>query len=236
MASDGERRFKGLRLHIMQDLGWNAAASLRAFGFAPCQEPVSDEQRRVIVAEAERTGRVSDGHPHSSWRAEIRSPEGRLGERLADIDRMMAERMDNELWGETPGGPSHLLATYVRKSFGEKVEATPQGLDSLELFLVQRTPGAIRWIPSVIFQALADFVGVVAAHHFGVKVSWAEAEDLGDGYGHPPLFRTEIRGEQVPVPLGQPLLRWCMMPILDGEELPPLSAWAEDQFGGADAQ
>jgi hypothetical protein len=27
------------------------------------------------------------------------------------------------------------------------------------------------------------------------------------------------------------LLRWCVMPILEGDEIPPLSEWLEFEFG-----
>lgn len=229
IAAQGERRFSGLRLIVFTDPGWDIEPAVRAFGFRRQDAALAEDAARAVAAEAEKAGRTV-GQPSSVWRAEIRRPAGALGESLEQIQRMMAQRLGQERWGSTPGGFSHLFATYLMKTFGEKIRPDVDGLASLDLLVVQRDEDVIRWMPPLVFQALCDFLPVAAASLYDAKVSWAESEDLGGGFSHPPLIRVEQAGEGIHIPIGHHVLRWWMMPLFPGEQVPSLGAWLADQF------
>ena len=84
----------------------------------------------------------------------------------------------------------------------------------------------------MLFQALCDAAGVHAARGLGLPVQWAISEPDEDGMAPPPLLRTRGSAGDVHVPVGLELLRWCVMPLREGESVPPLSAWCRDRFAG----
>lgn len=231
----GDRRFEAIRLLSWAETPWDAAASLRAFGLEPDNTELTDEVVAAVTAEAERSGRTTTGRPASSWRATIRHPESGLGEKLSDVSRMMADRMGDDVWGQNPGGPSHLFATYLATTFGEKIRPDVDGLRALHLLTVQQERGVIRWMPPLVFQAICDFVPVVAATVYGAQIGWAVSEELGDGFAHPPLIRVNDGGDEIHIPIGHHVLRWWMMPLGEDEEVPTLAEWVEDQFGSGGA-
>lgn len=230
-----DRRFDAVRLFVFADLPYDPAPAIRAFGFTPAAFDAADyeERLRVLGDEARSAGRAP-GTPVSVWEAPIRHHDGQLGEKLRDIERMMAERMGDDVWGKTPGGPSKLFATYVEKVFGENVRPSLDGMRAMEMLLVQQEPGAIRWMPPLLFQALCDFVPIVANVEYGTKTSWAVCEPIEGDTAQPPLIRVEPSkaGEAaVHVPLGPHILRWSMMPLHPGEQVDSLTAWVTHQFG-----
>jgi hypothetical protein len=226
----GERTFVGIRLLSWADHEWDASPALRAFGFNSITGELSDDAGAAVASEAERAGRAG-GRPNAVWRAEIRHHEGALGEKLREIAQMMAERLGEDVWGRNPGGPSHLFATYVAKTFGEKIRPDLDGLRSLDLLAVQREPGVIRWMPPLVFQAICDMIPVAAATLYGSQVGWAESEDLGNGFAHPPLFRVGEENDGTHIPIGHHVLRWWMMPLDGTEDVPTIADWVHDQFG-----
>lgn len=229
IREDGERRFTGIRLFSWAELSWDPAEALRAFGLEPASVDIGDEASAALAAEARRSGRTV-GAPKTGWRVEIRHHEGALGDKLREVATMMAERMGGDVWGRNPGGPSHLFATYVATSFGEKIRPDLDGLRSLDMLTVQRTPNVIRWIPPLVFQAICDFIPVAAATLYGTQVGWAESEDLGNGFAHPPLIRVADGEDEAHIPIGHHVLRWWMMPLLVGDEVPTIADWVRDQF------
>lgn len=230
IRSAGERKFVAIRLVSFADLPWDPGAALQAFGFQLDSNELGAEVSAAVAAEANRSGRAV-GAPTTVWRAEIGHAEGGLGEKLDEVEKMMASRLGDDIWGASPGGPSHLFATYVAQTFGEKIRPNREGMDSLDLLVVQRGPGVIRWIPPLIFQAVCDFIPVVAATLYDAKISWAESEELGNGFAHPPLFRVDDGKEGVHIPIGHHVMRWWMMPLAEGEAVPTIADWVEDQFG-----
>lgn len=227
------RRYARLRLMMFCDVE-GLEQAVQAFGFRtrPWDEARHGASVGVLRDEAETVHGSLPSVPWSVWEAPIRHPQGRLGEQLLELQAMMSERMGDDVWGATPGGPSRLLSIYLRETFGEEIQPDLEGLDRMEFLLVQRETGCIRWIPPLLFQALADFVGVVLHTHFKCGVSWAVSEQEDDGMIPPPLFRITRGPQQTHLPIALHLLRWCMMPIQEGEEVPPLSAWLRDEFGG----
>ncbi|MFT6627323.1 MAG: hypothetical protein ACJA1R_000579 [Flavobacteriales bacterium] len=230
---DGAPKFAAVTVFVFAETEYEIAPAVRAFGLQPVDYVAEDyaERMRAIADEARMSGRSTPERPASVWRAEVSHHEGALGEKLDGIQSMMAERMGDDVWGETPGGPSKLFADYVDKAFGEAVKPNVAGVQALEMLLVQRTVGKIRWMPPLLFQALCDFIPIVAQVEFGAKTSWAVCEALEGGFAQPPLIRFD-NGPDGPthVPLGPHVLRWCMMPLHEGERVDPLADWVVDQF------
>lgn len=229
LAAAGPRRFAGLRLVVLHEPTWELEPAIRAFGFRNGPAELSDEVRAVIDAEAADTGRPRVA-PASVWYAPIRRAPGGLGDKLEQIHGMMAGRLGAECWGTTPGGFSHLFATFAQEIFSQRIRPDADGLAALDLLLVQREPGVIRWLPPLVFQALCDFLPVAATAVHGARISWAQSEDIGGGFAHPPLVRAEDGAQGIHIPIGQHVLRWWMMPLQQGEEVPSFAAWLEDQF------
>ncbi|MCB9507896.1 MAG: hypothetical protein H6698_06205 [Myxococcales bacterium] len=223
-----------LRVVVYPRLGYEVAPALRAFGFrpAPAGPPLGAANPRVAAEEARRSGRNFEayGEP-TAWTATIESADGTLGRRLEEIQEMMAARMGDDVWGRTPGGPSRLFAVYAQQLFGERIEASSAGLDVVQLLLLRDTPGVIRWLPPLVFQALCDFVAVVIAST-GAGVAWGESEDAGGGFYQPPLFRVGEGDSAQFVEVGRHVLQWWMMPIEAGEQVPTLREWVADIVGG----
>jgi hypothetical protein len=86
-------------------------------------------------------------------------------------------------------------------------------------------------MPPLVFQAVCDFIPVAATTIYDAQVGWAESEDLGNGFAHPPLIRVGEGNDAAHIPVGHHVLRWWMMPLATGEDVPTLADWVRDQFG-----
>lgn len=240
-----ERRFRALRLIVFAPVE-GIGAAVRAFGLRPepavtaataQADPTTLLSGRLaaLAEEARQLGIAAPGRPASIWVAPIAQTDADAHGRTLDaIQRTMAEQMGDDVWGATPGGPSRLAASLLEREFGQRIEPTLAGLDAFERLVVGRATGVVRWIPPLLYQALCDFVGVVAHAEFGASLAWAVCEADVHGLHPPPHLRWEPwgpSGAPVFVPVGLHVLRWYVMPLEPGEEVPPLSAWLADQFG-----
>jgi hypothetical protein len=169
--------------------------------------------------------------PVTAFQAPIALPAGPPGERLRAWEAALAAETGEELWGEQPGAPFRRLAQLMESAGLGRPNADPAGLHALEAAIVQREAGVIRWIPPLVFQALCDAVAVVASVHHGAPVQWACCEPGPDDLASPPLLRAARDGSHVHIPVGLALLRWCIMPLKEGESPDTLAAWVADQFG-----
>ena len=125
------------------------------------------------------------------------------------------------------------LATVLYELGFSGVEPTRAGIERLESILVQDTTDVIRWMDPSCFQALCDLIAVAAHNTWGANVEWAVCEpDADTGLAPPPLVRVYKHRDRSSghVPLGEHILRWCMMPQRAGEDIPTLGAWAEHEF------
>lgn len=210
------------------------ARALKAFGFRLDQgAPFAGEKLEALRQEGIQTGWDVPARPSSVWLATISQPATNGDNELVAIHKRLRELINDDCWGNTPGAFSRCAANLLRIEHDIEIEPTLQGLDTLEDLLAQRKViGSIRWIPAALFQALADFIGVIVQNVFDHKVEWALCEPEEDGYGPPPLFRiTTPEKNETHLAIGLHLLRWSVMPILPGEDLPRLSAWLESEFG-----
>lgn len=226
------RRFEALRLMVFEAIA-GLEDAVRAFGMAavPYEAASYTERMGVLRDEAQRMGWGEIGEPAMVLEAQL---EHRADARLEGIQAHLVEALGDADWGSDPGRPSKLMAEFLASRGVPGLSPELSSLDTLESVLVSRTPNVIRWMPPLVFAALCDFIGVVIQSHYDVEVLWAVCEEDSFGMCPPPLFRLghpEGRIEHFPV--GLFVLRWCIMPIGAGEQVPPLSAWIEGEFSGS---
>lgn len=230
-----ERTPTALRLVQLANVDGPVDAAVRPFGFQRDEPDPAwlDERMGALRTEAQATGRdpsaLEPGAVRAVWTARVEEPAGLLGDQLRAMHTLMTDRYGG-VWGEQPGWPSRLLAELLQRFFSEKIEPTVDGLQTAELVLVQRQTGVIRWLRPLLWQALCDLVGVVTASAFGEPVQWAVCTPEPGGFVPPPLFRIEGPSEATHVPIGLHVLRWCVMPLQPGEDVPPLAQWIESQY------
>jgi len=222
-----------LRLFVFTTTQENLVSAIRLFGFTLDENIDMDDQAlQTLRQEGLDAGWQVPELPVSSWTATIRQPSTHGPARLASLHTELRELFNDDCWGSNPGAFSHTASLLFKRQLGEEIRPTLQGLDIFERIVAQRdVRNDIRWIPAALFQALADFVGVVIQQVYDHKVEWALCEPESDGFGPPPVFRiTYKNGSSEHLNIGMHLLRWCVMPILDGEELPRLSEWLNSEF------
>ncbi|MCA9603289.1 MAG: hypothetical protein R3A78_11115 [Polyangiales bacterium] len=217
---EGECKVGELRLAVFPEMA--PAASVAAFGFNRTEAGEANwrETLALLRGESQWVGAPVDGPPHSAWQATV--------ERRANLDavetalRLRAtQAKDGGVWGATPGSLFGALAHHQGWTSGSAALA----FHKAEALVVSQSPGVVRWIPPLVFQALADGAGVVLAHEFGMKVAWGLSEPDETGLAPPPVFRL---GARTHVPIGLELLRWCVMPLREGEAPPPFLDWLRD--------
>jgi len=229
-----ELRF--LRLAVFDEVGGDVHGALRAFGLHPVAlDAVRDgsgwrEALAHLRGEAQRHGHVVPDEPLMAFEADIVLPT-RRAEGITALEHALRQRLGDEVFGARPGALYAHLAALTPQHLGLTLTPTCEGLAALEHELVSLAPGPIRLIPPAIFQALCDFVAVIAAREFQRRVEWAPSDPDELGLCPPPLVRAHLDGAWVHIPLGLHLLRWCVMPVQPGEVVPPLADWVLDQFG-----
>jgi hypothetical protein len=191
------------------------------YGLVPAQP---DESWREALAhvrgEASAAGREPPESEPLLFQASFTEPSPPL----AQLERGLRSVGDEAMFGVTPGA----LARQVASALG--VDAVD--LDGLGAALVPDVRERVRWVEPMLFQALCDAAGVHAARALGLPVQWAVSEPDEDGLAPPPLLRTSGPAGDVHVPVGLELLRWCVMPLREGETVPTLREWCRDRFAG----
>ena len=199
---------------------------LELLGFRPCPgtDPIWSLAMTRLRAEAHHVGFDIESHPPSSFEAQVL---GRRDPKLLALAEKLTTSLQGQAWGARPGEPWQHLAALM----GEETSATLEALDRLEASIVSREVGVIRWIPPSLLQAACDLIGAIAAQEIGLPVQWAHCEADEQGIAPPPLLRVDAGEDLVHIPIALHLLRWWVMPLREGEEPSPLSAWIRDQFG-----
>lgn len=223
-----------VRLLVFSTTRSSLPDALKAFGFRLDNSlPFDGDALATFRNEGLQAGWDVSEKPVSTWVAPITQPTSNGREDLVALHRRLRELINDDCWGNVPGAFSRCASNLVRQDLEIEIEATLQGLDLLEDLIVQRDEiGSIRWIPAILFQSLADFIGVLIQHVFAHQVEWALCEPEENGFAPPPVFRITTPDKQpTHLGIGLHLLRWSIMPILVGEEVPRLSAWLESEFG-----
>lgn len=218
LHGDGARRVGSLRLVSYAPID---TAALARYGLA---RATADESWREPLAhvrgEASAAGREPPETEPQLFHASFTEPS----ERLAEIERGLRAVGDEAMFGVSPGA----LARQV----GTLLEVDPADLVAMGTALVPDVREQVRWVEPMLFQALCDAAGVHAARVLKLPVQWAVSEPDDEGLAPPPLLRTRTTAGDVHVPVGMELLRWCVMPLREGESVPSLDEWCRDRFGG----
>ncbi|MET0342906.1 MAG: hypothetical protein ABW252_18010 [Polyangiales bacterium] len=227
--AEDESRLSGLELVSFATHPFDLGPALSPFALLPA--PLDDATTVSALALLRRELQFVDDavpdEPVARYSASFLRSQHPFAPELA---RALRTDAPGGAWGERPGVLARAAADRLA-SFGHAgVEPTRAGIEALEAVVVHPTPGVIRWMEPLLFQALCDLVAVTAVSA-GLSVEWGVSEpDPDSGLAPPPLIRVTRKGESFHVPLGEHVLRWCVMPMGRGETIPSLGAWAEHEF------
>jgi hypothetical protein len=228
--AEDDSTLSALELFAFRETPLDCAPAFALYGLL--QAPLSDATTHGALALLRREAHLVDGDVSDEACQRLRAPLVRSSHPLAArLARSLREAAPKEAWGATPGALARLCADQLRALGYEGVEPTRAGIERLEAVVVHRTGGVLRWIEPVLFQALCDLIAVAATVTFERPVQWGVCEpDEETKLAPPPVLLAERDGESFHVPLGEHVLRWCVMPSAPGEDIPTLGAWAEHEF------
>lgn len=233
IAEEGERMPSRLRVLCFDTIEGPVAPALAPFGLAPVAYSAAAlaPTMSLVRGEAARCGAVMPDAPVAVWEVPVCLPDAARGAEVSRLELVIRDQVGEHVWGQTPGEFFRALSSAFTNGGDRPLTLSLESLDRIEGAIGQLAPGRIRWIPPMVFQALADTIGVIASKEFGRSVDWALCEPDDGGLSQPPLLRAKLPDGVVHIPIGEHLLRWSMMPLAPGEVPPPLSEWTLDQFG-----
>lgn len=221
-----------LRVVVVPELPADRSAAFAPFGLVPVELGAEGEACLALVrGEAQRVGVPAPDRAAATLEVPMRLPDGPRGDLAIRLEQRLLGALAGEIWGRKPGAFHRALSAAFVAEGEAPLPTTVEALDRIEGAVGQLVPGRIRFVPPLVFQALADTVAVIAATEFRRKVDWAESDEDENGLPSPPLFRAKLSDGLVHIPIGEHLLRWSLMPLAPHEVPPGLSEWATDQFG-----
>jgi hypothetical protein len=214
LREDGRKRYDRIWFATFAPLPPNADRALAPFGF---RQMAPGAEFRPALAALRHEGGVDE--PTALFEARItHAPTDAAHD-------VVAAALGDRVWGERP----RLVFDGALAAFEITGNASAASeLELLEAKLVSDATGVVRFIPPLLFQALADGAAAVVAE-LGREVQWAELHEE-DGLSPPPLFRFRDGASWAHVPIGHELLRWCVMPLAPGERLPKFTEWVSQTF------
>lgn len=228
---DDPRDVRMLQLMAFAPFAFDAGPALRPFGLAerPQRDAAYHSAAALLRAEAQRVDGETPEDPVALYAADLhRSTDARL---LRAEAKLMTEA-PGDPWGAQPGVLARAMADALSAEGIGGIEPSHAGILALEKLLVPDATGVIRWQSPLAFQALCDLLAV-AAHGWGMEVQWGVCEpDEETRLAPPPLIRAQRGSTSGHVPLGEHVLRWCIMPRQPGEDIPSLADWARHEFAG----
>ncbi len=209
------RNFTNARLALFEVPNRDVSKALAHLTFAPV--PFSAEEyvgRMLILAEeATSAGWQIPGKPASVWSAPVLTPAAELKQIMEVLDLSLTEQFAENKWGLQPGQPSKTMAEQIRYHFGVEIEPTFEGLKTIGLLLLDHRSNGLRWVPSGVFLAICDFIGVVIQNSKGWEVGWATPAKVGN-FPAPPSLQVKAPGETFVLPIASLLVEWAVMPHL----------------------
>jgi hypothetical protein len=226
-----ERRgaLRGLELYAFVSQPFPIDAALLTFGLtpAPLDEASALGTLALLRRECQLVEGVRQDEPLARYVARAALPEHPLYRPLAAA---LLEHAEGG-FGAQPGALAYNLCGWLADQGYAGVEPTRAGIERLEALLAQRAPYVIRWFDPIVFQALCDLVAVAALRTWNQDVEWGVCEpDPETHVTPPPVLRVQKERDTFHVPLGEHVLRWCVMPTRVGEQIPSLGEWAEHEF------
>lgn len=231
LAEDAaSERLVGLELFTFTSSRFELTPALSPFALWPAPHDDADAARALAPLRHEL--RHVDGDVPDEPTQRFRAPFTRSTHPLATpLARRLAQVAPAQAWGAEPGALARACADQLTALGYPGVEPSRTGIERLEEVVLARAHGAVRWLEPLLFQALCDLIAVAATVSYGRVVQWGVCEpDEETGLAPPPVLRVERDGESFHLPLGEHVLRWCVMPSAPGEQIPTLGAWAEHEF------
>jgi hypothetical protein len=224
---EGTSKLSTLELLCFAQASFDMRPALSPFGFVESDLKARDAQKPLALMR--REVQLLDGTIGDEPIARFSAPVSHASKVDAQALHTQLLARINSVFGEEPG----VLARMLGEALGAHavVEPTRPGIEAVEALLVQDLPYAVRFMPPLAFQGLCDLVAVAAHSTWGREVEWGVCEpDPESGLAPPPVLRVTRDDETFHVPLGEHVLRWCVMPLSPGESVPTLGAWAEHEF------
>lgn len=223
-------RLRELTLLMFEGQPFDPAAALLPFGFEAVKLELPDSAQILALArrEAHTLAEPVGEDPVAAYRVRAYTARDPLAARLHEA--LLAYGPEGA-FGREPGRLARTAADWLATQADfDGVAPTRAGIERLESLVVSQAPGTLRWLEPLVFQALCDLVAVHAASQPHLRVEWGVSETDADGLAPPPVLRVTRDEETFHVPLGEHVLRWCVMPVRVGEDVPSLGAWAEHEF------
>jgi hypothetical protein len=228
--AEGYARLSELALLMYVPQPFEAGQALAPFALAPVELAAPQQASLLAHArrEAQSLAQPMPEEPCACYRAAVlRSTYPLAGA----LHQALLQQGPRGAWGREPGRLARALADWLTTQGLPAITPTRAGIEQLESIVVQPAAGAIRWIEPLIFQALCDLIAVMAASQPNIEVEWGVCEpDPESGLPPPPVLRVQRGADTFHVPLAEHVLRWCVMPVQPGENIPTLGAWAEHEF------
>jgi hypothetical protein len=227
---EDDSRLSGLELYTFTGASFALLPALTPFALEPAS--LDHPNAHLALALLRHEARRVDPAPPDEASARYVAPLARSAHPLAaPLARKLRDAAPKEAWGVSPGVLARMCADQLAALGYAGVEPTRAGIERLEAVIVPAAHGTLRWVEPLLFQALCDLVAVAATVTFGRPVQWGVCEpDPDSQLSPPPVLLVERDGESFHVPLGEHVLRWCVMPSALGEQIPTLGAWAEHEF------
>ena len=168
--------------------------------------------------------------PAQLWWAPILAPESTLSTIFEDVEQHLITAQGPRVWGQMPGVPSKLMAHELQKHISLQLAPTLDALHELDMVLIERKAGTLRWMPPMIFQALCDFIGIVASAELGKNIQWGVCEpDRYGGYYEPSLRMVTPKGPK-DIEIGLALYDVVAAAVEDESSIPLLRQWVPTLF------
>jgi len=221
---------RSLELFFFEAPQVDVTRALSALGFTQSDAEASEARAALSLLRGEMrtlTEGVADS-PVARYSVHVAASSHPLQRALSDALITSAPRGP---WGREPGHLAKLAADWLGAHGIEGVEPTRAGIERIETIVVHHSPFVLRWVEPLAFQALCDLVAVMAVQNPELQVEWGicERDEETEAYP-PPVLRVTRQGDTFHVPLGEHILRWSVMPVMPGEQVPTLGAWAEHEF------
>ena len=219
-----------LTLLMFEQQGFDPTHALSPFGFQRSEPNAADLAQILALArrEAHTLSEPMRDEPVAVYRARVVRSPNPLAARLHEA---LIEHAPKGPWGREPGLLARTVADWLATQGVDDVRPTRAGVERLESIVVHHERGVVRFIEPLVFQGLCDLIAVLGAARPGLGVEWGVCDlDPDTKLAPPPVLRVTRDEETFHVPLGEHVLRWCVMPIGPSESVPTLGAWAEHEF------
>ncbi len=233
-AGGAAREVLGVDLFAFRALDEDELEAVTRWGFEPTAYVPDAFASRMLSwqNEAKVGGWAEPESPDVLYFARASRPDARLWQSMTRAHEAVAEALHKEVWGARPGMLSKVMVDALSKELSISVEPTLEGLKTLDMLLVDRVEGCLRWMPPMVFQGLCDFIGVVMMAEMGQQVQWGMCGPAGHDMFLPPLLRIgNNRKGHRDLEVGRELIRLCISPIPPGSETIQLKDWLRGVAG-----